>query len=36
LPVFIRSAARAAAGGGNHEGNDYSGLAGFRVARDLP
>jgi formylglycine-generating enzyme required for sulfatase activity len=36
LPVFIRSAARAAAAGGGGEGNDYSGLAGFRVARDLP
>jgi formylglycine-generating enzyme required for sulfatase activity len=35
LPVFVRSAARAAAGGSG-EGNDYSGLAGFRVARDLP
>ncbi len=38
LPVFVRSAARAAAGGGGDDskGNDYSGLAGFRVARDLP
>jgi formylglycine-generating enzyme required for sulfatase activity len=35
LPVFVRSAARAASGGGI-ENTDYSGLAGFRVARDLP
>lgn len=35
LPVFIRSAARSAssADGGEY---DYSSLAGFRVARDLP
>jgi formylglycine-generating enzyme required for sulfatase activity len=35
LPVFVRSAARA--GSGRDTGDsDYSGLAGFRVARDLP
>lgn len=35
LPAFIRSAARSSAGlnGGEY---DYSSLAGFRVARDLP
>ena len=35
VPVFIRSAARAGgvADGGEY---DYSTLAGFRVARDLP
>ena len=32
LPVFVRSAARTASGGGG----DYSSLAGFRVARNLP
>ena len=35
VPVFIRSAARSsgAPDGGEY---DYSSLAGFRVARDLP
>lgn len=35
LPVFVRSAARS---GGAHSGEeyDYSSLAGFRLARDLP
>jgi len=35
LPVFVRSAARV---GSERDGgeSDYSGLAGFRVARDLP
>jgi formylglycine-generating enzyme required for sulfatase activity len=35
LPVFVRSAARSSstADGGEY---DYSSLAGFRVARDLP
>jgi formylglycine-generating enzyme required for sulfatase activity len=35
LPIFIRSAARSGSGrnGGDY---DYSALAGFRVARDLP
>ena len=35
LPVFVRSAARA---GSERDGgeSDYSGLAGFRIARDLP
>lgn len=35
LPIFVRSAARSggAPGGGEY---DYSSLAGFRVARDLP
>ena len=35
LPVFVRSAARV---GSDRDGgeSDYSGLAGFRVARDLP
>jgi formylglycine-generating enzyme required for sulfatase activity len=35
LPAFVRSAARSSAGlnGGDY---DYSSLAGFRVARDLP
>jgi formylglycine-generating enzyme required for sulfatase activity len=35
LPVFVRSAARVGAGRSGDE-SDYSGLAGFRVARDLP
>jgi formylglycine-generating enzyme required for sulfatase activity len=35
LPVFVRSAARARSGRDTGD-NDYSGLAGFRVARDLP
>ena len=35
LPVFVRSAARAHAGEGGGD-SDYSGLAGFRIARDLP
>ena len=35
LPVFVRSAARS--GSGRNSGDyDYSSLAGFRVARDLP
>lgn len=34
LPAFVRSAARAGSGGSDDP--DYSGLAGFRVARDLP
>jgi formylglycine-generating enzyme required for sulfatase activity len=35
LPVFVRSSARV--GSGRNAGqSDYSGLAGFRVARDLP
>ena len=35
LPIFIRSSARSGSGlsGGDY---DYSTLAGFRVARDLP
>ena len=33
VPVFVRSAARSGADGGEY---DYSSLAGFRVARDLP
>jgi formylglycine-generating enzyme required for sulfatase activity len=35
LPVFVRSAARVGIGRDGGE-PDYSGLAGFRVARDLP
>ncbi|HWA92787.1 MAG TPA: formylglycine-generating enzyme family protein [Rhizomicrobium sp.] len=35
LPVFVRSAARSGAGPNGGE-FDYSSLAGFRVARDLP
>jgi formylglycine-generating enzyme required for sulfatase activity len=35
LPVFVRSAARAQSERNGGE-SDYSGLAGFRVARDLP
>src|SRR6185312_2755490 len=35
LPVFVRSAARSG-GGANGSEFDYSSLAGFRVARDLP
>jgi formylglycine-generating enzyme required for sulfatase activity len=35
LPVFVRSAARLGGSGGIVD-SDYSGLAGFRVARDLP
>jgi formylglycine-generating enzyme required for sulfatase activity len=35
LPVFVRSAARIGSGGDIVD-SDYSGLAGFRVARDLP
>jgi formylglycine-generating enzyme required for sulfatase activity len=35
LPVFVRSAARIGSGGDIID-SDYSGLAGFRVARDLP
>jgi formylglycine-generating enzyme required for sulfatase activity len=35
LPVFVRSAARVGSGRDAGE-SDYSGLAGFRVARDLP
>ena len=34
-PVFVRSAARTG-GEGNGDEFDYSTLAGFRVARDLP
>ena len=35
VPIFVRSASRngAASDGGDY---DYSSLAGFRVARDLP
>jgi formylglycine-generating enzyme required for sulfatase activity len=35
LPVFARSAARVGSGR-NGEESDFSGMAGFRVARDLP
>jgi formylglycine-generating enzyme required for sulfatase activity len=35
LPIFVRSAARAGSESGD-EDSDYSTLAGFRVARDLP
>jgi formylglycine-generating enzyme required for sulfatase activity len=35
LPVFVRSAARVGSGR-NGEESDFSGMAGFRVARDLP
>ncbi len=35
LPVFVRSAARSGAGANGGE-FDYSSLAGFRLARDLP
>jgi formylglycine-generating enzyme len=35
LPVFVRSAARSGSKGDGRE-YDYSSLAGFRVARDLP
>jgi formylglycine-generating enzyme required for sulfatase activity len=35
LPVFVRSAARVGSERNDGE-SDYSGLAGFRVARDLP
>jgi formylglycine-generating enzyme required for sulfatase activity len=35
LPVFVRSAARSA-GGANGGEYDYSSLAGFRLARNLP
>ena len=35
LPVFVRSAARSSSKGDGRE-SDYSSLAGFRVARDLP
>ena len=35
VPVFIRSAARSS-GERNGGEYDYSSLAGFRVARDLP
>ena len=35
VPVFVRSAARSGSGPDGGE-FDYSSLAGFRVARDLP
>jgi formylglycine-generating enzyme required for sulfatase activity len=35
LPVFVRSAARVGSGR-NGEESDFSGMAGFRIARDLP
>jgi formylglycine-generating enzyme required for sulfatase activity len=35
LPVFVRSAARNAGGEGGKD-YDYSSLAGFRIARNLP
>jgi formylglycine-generating enzyme required for sulfatase activity len=35
LPVFVRAAARTSSKGDGRE-SDYSSLAGFRVARDLP
>jgi len=35
LPIFVRSAARSGSKGDGRE-SDYSSLAGFRVARDLP
>lgn len=35
LPVFVRSASRSGSKGDGRE-SDYSSLAGFRVARDLP
>jgi formylglycine-generating enzyme required for sulfatase activity len=34
VPVFVRSAART--GGEESDDFDYSTLAGFRIARDLP
>jgi len=37
LPIFVRSAARVAASeSGADQDYDYSTLAGFRLARDLP